>query len=44
MKISVFIIDILMNVDCYSLLRAKVRFAQLMMCHTTKLLHMHMGL
>jgi len=28
-----------MNVDCYSLLRAKVRFAQLMMRYTTKLLH-----
>jgi len=36
--------NILMNVDCYSLLRINVRFARLMMCHITKLLHIHMRL
>jgi len=35
---------ILMNVDCYFLLRVKVRFARLMMRYITKLLHMHMSL
>jgi len=40
----VFMMIILMNVDCYSLLRAKVRFARLMMRYIMKLLHMHKNL
>jgi len=43
-KIIVVMMIILMNVDCYSLLRAKVRFARLMMSCITKLLHMHISL
>jgi len=34
-------VDILMNVDCYSLLCVKVRFARLMMCYNETTTHTH---
>jgi len=43
-KIIVLMMIILMNVDCYSLLRAKVRFVRLMMRYITKLLNIHKSL
>jgi len=41
---GVYDLTVLMNVECYTLLHAKVRFARLVMRYITKLLHMHMSL